>query len=82
MNDQGRQRVALVTGGAIRLGKAIAIGLADAGYDLVIGYRSSKDAARDVVSEVEAAGRRCHAIHADLTDPTSAETLVDRKSVV
>lgn len=77
MNDHARQRVALVTGGAVRLGRAITVGLADAGYDLVIGYRSSAEAAKDVVSEVEAAGRLCHAVQADLTDPAAAETLVD-----
>lgn len=77
MNDHARQRVALVTGGAVRLGRAITVGLADAGYDLVIGYRSSAEAAKDVVSEVEAAGQLCHAIEADLTDPLAAETLVE-----
>jgi len=77
MNDHGRQRVALVTGGAVRLGRAIAVGLAEAGYDTVIGYRSSSESARDVVDEVVAGGRQCHAVLADLTDPAGAETLVD-----
>jgi pteridine reductase len=77
MNDQGRQRVALVTGGAARLGRAIGLGLAEVGYDLVIGYRSSAAGAEEVAAEVEDLGRRCRAIRADLTDPAAAGTLVD-----
>jgi NAD(P)-dependent dehydrogenase (short-subunit alcohol dehydrogenase family) len=38
--DPEPQRVALVTGGAVRLGRAIALGVARAGYDLAITYRS------------------------------------------
>lgn len=77
MNDQGKQRVALVTGGAVRLGKAISLGLAEAGYDLVIGYRSSRRAAGAVVTQVEELGRRCVAVQGDLAEPATAEMLVE-----
>ena len=76
MNDREKQRVALVTGGAVRLGKAISLGLAEAGYDLVIGYRSSQAGAEGVVAEVEALGRRCEAIQADLTESDAPAALV------
>lgn len=61
--------VALVTGGAIRVGRAISLGLADAGYDLVVHYRSSAGPAEEVRGRVEALGRRCILASADLGDP-------------
>ena len=76
MTDDNKQRVALVTGGAVRVGRAIALGLANAGYDLVIGYRSSPTGAEDVRSRVVAMGRACVTVQADLTGAQAAETTV------
>ena len=70
------QRVALVTGGAVRLGRAIAAGLARSGYDLAITYHSSEEPARSLVAEMAAAGRRCEAIRADLSLPSAADAVV------
>jgi len=70
------QRVALVTGGAVRLGRAIALGSARAGYDLSITYHASEAPARSVQTEVRALGRRCEVIRADLSDPAAAEAVV------
>jgi pteridine reductase len=70
------QRVALVTGGAVRLGRAIALGLARSGYDLAITYHSSERPARSVEAEVVAAGRRCEVIRADLAEPSVADSVV------
>lgn len=77
MNDQKRQRVALVTGGAVRLGRAISLGLARAGYDVVVGYRGSSDAAAEVHAEIVAADCRCEVVQADLSQPEGAVALVD-----
>ena len=71
------QRVALVTGGAVRLGRAIALGLAEAGYDLVVHYGSSAGPARDVVRRAEALGREAVTAAGDLTDPDSATSVVE-----
>jgi pteridine reductase len=60
-------RVALVTGSAKRLGRAVALRLAREGADVVIHYRSSEADARSAVAEVEKLGRRAVAICADLT---------------
>lgn len=76
MSSPAPQRVALVTGGAVRLGRAIALGLAEQGYDLAITYRSSADDAREVERLVGASGRRCTPIHADLGEAASAEHVV------
>ncbi len=76
MNVREPQRVALVTGGAVRLGRAIALGLADAGYDLVVTFHSSAGPAREVENLVRAAGRRCEIVRADLADAASPERVI------
>ncbi len=70
-------KVALVTGGAVRVGKAIALALARAGADVVINYHSSADAAAETVAEIEALGRRGVAIRADVAQGSQVQALVD-----
>jgi NAD(P)-dependent dehydrogenase (short-subunit alcohol dehydrogenase family) len=70
-------QVALVTGGAVRVGRAIALALAADGADVAIGYRRSSAAARATVAELEAQGARAVAIRADLGAPREARRLVD-----
>src|SRR5256712_11620101 len=67
---------ALVTGGAVRVGRAIALALARAGMDVAIGYHRSARAARRTVRELQAAGARALALRADLADPGAARGLV------
>lgn len=50
---------ALVTGAALRLGRAIALGLAEKGYDLILHYNRSAAAAEDLADEIEQMGRSC-----------------------
>lgn len=71
-------RIALVTGAAKRLGRAIAIGLAEQGWDVAIHYGSSTAAAEDTVRTIQALGRRSVALQADLTDETQATKLIAR----
>lgn len=59
-------RVALVTGGAKRLGRAIALALAEAGFDLAIHYAASAEDAAETVAEITCRGRRAIALQADL----------------
>jgi pteridine reductase len=59
-------RAALVTGGAVRLGRAIALGLAARGADIALHYRSSEAAADRTAEEIRALGRRCALVQADL----------------
>jgi NAD(P)-dependent dehydrogenase (short-subunit alcohol dehydrogenase family) len=69
-------RVALVTGGAARVGRAIALRLARGGCDVAIGYRRSAAAARATVAAIHAAGVRGVAIRADIARPAEARRLV------
>lgn len=73
--DRKRRR-ALVTGGAVRLGRVIALALASAGLDVAISYHRSATAARATVSDLQAAGARAVALRADLGDPRAARALV------
>ena len=76
MNGSQPQRVALVTSGAVRLGRAISLGLLHEGYDLVIVYRSSEELAQSLKKKALAVGRRCELVKADLTEPDAAESIV------
>jgi NAD(P)-dependent dehydrogenase (short-subunit alcohol dehydrogenase family) len=69
-------RVAIVTGGARRVGKAIALGLARAGADVLIHYNTSAGPAEETVGEIEALGRRAAAGSVDLGNPTDVGRLV------
>lgn len=77
MIEPGIQRVALVTGGAVRLGRAISVGLAEAGYDLMVHYRSSRGPAEELARVVEGLGRRCALFRADLARGAAAAALAD-----
>ncbi|WP_439472650.1 SDR family oxidoreductase [Brevundimonas sp.] len=64
---QADRGAALVTGGGKRIGKAICLELARAGFDIVIHHRHSKDAAEAVAEEVRALGRRAATVQGDLS---------------
>ena len=69
-------KAALVTGGAHRLGRAFAIGLARAGADVLVDYHSSADAAAETVAEIRKLGRRAAAIRADVSRGDDVKRLV------
>ena len=69
---------ALVTGGAIRLGRAMALYLAERGYSVAVHYASSAGPADEVVAEIKNAGGQAVALGADLLDAGQTETLVSR----
>ena len=75
VNKSGR-KIALVTGGAVRLGRAISLELARAGYDVAVNYRRSAAAARETVAAIAALGVRGVGIRADVADPAQARRLV------
>ena len=69
-------RAALVTGGAHRLGRAIALALADAGFDLAIHYHRSAEGAEALAATIRQEGRRAVALRADLTNEAEVESLL------
>lgn len=69
-------RIALVTGGARRVGRAISLKLAAAGYALAIHCNTSVDEADDLAQEIIAGGGRAVVISADLVDPVSVEAII------
>ncbi len=69
---------ALITGGARRLGRAIALYLAGRGQDVAIHYHGSDDEARATAAEARAFGVRAEVFHADLLDLDQTEALVGR----
>ena len=76
--DTTSPRVALVTGAARRIGRAIALGMAQAGWDIAVHYRHSEAEAQDVVAQVAALGRRAVALPCDLSDEAQVRTLLPR----
>ncbi|MBL8780664.1 MAG: SDR family oxidoreductase [Alphaproteobacteria bacterium] len=72
--------VVLITGAAKRLGRAIALKLADGGYDVAIHYRGSKLEAESLAAEITKMGRRAALVDGDLSDEASAQTIVPRAS--
>lgn len=70
-------RAALVTGGAVRVGRAITLALAEAGYDVVINYRSSEGPAEETARLVEEAGPRAWTVQGDLGEPETAARLAE-----
>ena len=71
-------RVALVTGAGKRLGRAIALALAQDGWDIGVHCRDSVAEAKQTVTDIQALGRRAVVLQADLDDAAQCQTLVRR----
>ena len=73
----GNGRIALVTGASRGIGRAIALGLADRGFDLALNdIDRQADALDAVVAEAKARGRRAVAVHADVSVKAEVEAMV------
>ena len=70
-------KVAIVTGGAKGIGKAITVALAQEGAKVVINYNSSKEAAENLVNELGKEGHDVYAVQADVSKVEDANRLVE-----
>lgn len=73
-------RVALVTGAAQRIGRAIALALAGEGFDIALHHHTSAAAAEATCAEIRQVGRRAMLLRADLADEAQTATLLPRVS--
>ncbi|MEJ5312309.1 MAG: SDR family oxidoreductase [Anaerolineae bacterium] len=74
MNPQGK--TALVTGGAVRVGRAMTLALARRGANVVVHYNSSAGPAEETAAEARALGGKALTVQADLGDPAAVAGLV------
>lgn len=75
--DEFAGKVALVTGAARNIGRAIALSLASGGAKVAVNTRSNAEQARDVVDEIKALGSDAEAYVADVADPAQVQRMVD-----
>lgn len=73
-------RIALITGAAQGIGRAVALRLAQEGADIALNVRRDDDRARSAVQAIRATGRRCEVFEADVADVGAARTMVDAAS--
>jgi len=71
-------KVALVTGAGVRVGRAIALALAEAGADVAVHYNASAGPAEETAARIRDLGRRAVSLPADLSDASAPAALVHR----
>lgn len=71
-----KQQVALVTGAGRRIGRAIAIGLAEDGWNVAVHYRGSQDDAETLAREISARGGKAAAVGCNLEDAKALKELL------
>jgi glucose 1-dehydrogenase len=69
-------KVALITGSAKRVGKALALALARQGCHIVVHYGHSAEAAQETAAKIESLGVKAWAISADLSDEAAVRLLI------
>jgi pteridine reductase len=72
------EKTVLITGGALRIGRSLALAVAQAGGDVVLHYGKSRKDAESLQSEIEVIGRKAVILQADLADSAQVAALIDR----
>src|SRR5437868_3861893 len=78
MTEMPDSPVALVTGGAVRIGRAIVEELARRGYRVAIHANTSLDRAQELATELNKSGQTVAAFGADLRDEDAMRAMIDR----
>jgi 3-oxoacyl-[acyl-carrier protein] reductase len=73
-----KRKIALVTGSARGIGRAIALDLARHGADIVVNYRSRPDAAQEVTQKIREMGRQALVVEADVAYEDRVKSMVDQ----
>ena len=76
--ERHKDRVALVTGGSRGIGRATSLQLAREGAMVFVNYHQRREAAQEVVSEIEAHGGSALALQADVSDRQAVQAMVDQ----
>ena len=76
MSEKTEHRVALITGGARGIARAVAVDLATSGWSVAICYRASAKEATELMDAVKQAGGKGLAFESDVSDPDAAAGLV------
>lgn len=71
----GERKVALVTGATRGIGKAIALELADNGYDIVLNYRNANDELKQTQKEIEEKNVNCFLVYGDISKFEDCENI-------
>lgn len=71
-----KNKIALVTGGSRGLGKNMALAIAKKGIDVMLTYNSNKEAADNVVAEIESLGQKAVAFQLDTSDTKSFDNFI------
>ncbi|MEY8000789.1 3-oxoacyl-[acyl-carrier-protein] reductase [Clostridium sp. Mt-5] len=74
--DIASKNVAVITGAAKGIGRAIALKLADDGFDIVINYRNSSGSVEELVGEIESKGRKSIAVQGDVSVFEEAKNII------
>jgi pteridine reductase len=71
-------KTVLITGAALRIGRSLALAVAQAGGDVILHFGTSRKDAESLQAEIEATGRKAFILQADLADPAQVSALIDR----
>jgi len=74
--SENKVKTVIITGGAKRIGKHIALKLAYNGYDIALHYNRSKDEAENVKSQIEEIGQKCELFQADFSNMVEVSELI------